>query len=157
MSFARLEHQGFKGALEQALRFGIPGAFGRTRLELGSLSGWVNTFNGTPTILRSTKFPEMVERKHLARTFSHYFDRLAFECALSGHKQGRIVIYYESLEGDKFMVYDVRFKNLERIAAEAERRLYLLESGTPAQELPPCPLWMAKFCPFSPGCGCTSA
>jgi hypothetical protein len=85
---------------------------------------------------------------------THYFDRLAFECALTGHERGRVVVYYKALEGDKFMVYDAIFKDLPAISAEADRRLALLEAGAPARELPPCPPWMAKFCNFAPQCGC---
>lgn len=151
---AGLERAGFKGALYQTLRYGIPGAFARIPVQLGTLHGMVSTFKGIPTLLRSTRMPRMVDRSYLAETFSHYFDRLAFECALSRHAQGRIVIYYEALSGDKFMIYDVWLKDLDRVCAEAERRLALLESGASPYELPACPSWMAKFCNFAARCKC---
>jgi hypothetical protein len=152
-SLARLEREGFIGALKSALRFGIPGAFRSVPVSLRTLKGFVGTYKGAPTLLRSTKMAEMVHRDRLPEIFSHYFDRLAFECALTGQTRGRIVIYYESLE-DKFMVYDVHFKDLAAVRAEADRRLALLEARAAPQQLPPCPKWMAKLCRFAPGCGC---
>ena len=110
----------------------------------------MNTYKGVPTIVRSVKWREMVERRRLVETFPHYFDRLAFECALLGHDKGRLVLYDEALEDDKFMVYDVWFKDLEFIRPETEGRLTLLESGAPPHELPPCPGWMAKYCEHAP-------
>ncbi|PYO97689.1 MAG: hypothetical protein DMD60_06045 [Gemmatimonadetes bacterium] len=154
VQLARLERRGFSGALFGAIRFGIPGAFSRMPVQLRSLTGWVNTYRGTPTILRTSKFREMVERARLADGFPHYIDRLAFECALTGREFGRVVVYYEQLQGDKFMVYDVAFGGLDKIRAEADRRLQLLEAGADPKELPPCPKWMSKFCDFAPACGC---
>jgi hypothetical protein len=152
----RLERFGFKGALEEALRFGVPGAFSRVRVELRTLKGWVQSYRGVPTILRAVRWRQMVERERLVEAFPHFFDRLAFECALCGRSQGRIVLYYEVL-GEKFMVYDVTFTDLNAICAEADRRLALLEAGAPPEALPACPAWMAKFCSYAPGCGCGAA
>ena len=98
----------------------------------------------------------MVARERLAYTFSHYFDRLAFECGLTGNERGRLVLYYEALPGDKLMVYDVWFENLNEIVREADRRLSLLESGASPDQLPSCPSWMAKYCDFAPNCGCAA-
>ncbi len=99
----------------------------------------------------------MVERDRLPYLMTHYFDRMAFESALVGNDQSRLVVYYENLPDDKFMVYDVRFRDLSTIHAELDRRLNLLESGAPPQDLPPCPAWMSKFCTFAPECGCGSS
>ncbi len=154
---ADFERQGFWGALNEALRFGVPGAFTRQHMEYRSLKAWVGEFKAAPTLLRSTKWREMVDRKQLAERFPHYFDRLAFECALTGRERGRVIVYYEAIEGDKFMVYDIWFRDLKAIRAEADRRLALLEAGASPDQLPPCPAWMAKFCHYAPQCGCAEA
>ncbi len=151
---ASLEKEGFKGELERAIYFGVPGAYGRIPVELRSVRGRVGTYREVPTILRATRFPKLVERRELPQTFSHYFDRLAFECALAGRERGRLVIFYEVAEGEKFMVYDIWFRDLPAILVEADRRLTLLEAGAGPAALPACPAWMTKFCPFAPGCGC---
>jgi len=151
-----LERAGFRGTLYKALRFGIPGAFRNQPVRLRSLSDRVGMFREAPTLLRVTKFREMVERGYLPQAFGHYFDRLAFECALSGHERGRLVLYYELL-GEKFMVYEIGFKDLPAIQAEADRRLVLLESNAPPAELPPCPSWMFRLCRFKDRCGCGDA
>ncbi len=149
-----IQRRGFNGALYTALCFGEPEAFKRTPVRLRSLKGLVGLHRGIPTILRSTKLREMVERNRLPHVSTHYFDRLAFECALAGNASGRLVLYYEVLPDDKFMVYDVQWTGLDVIRAEADRRLGLLESGAPPEALPACPSWMAKFCKFAPDCGC---
>jgi hypothetical protein len=154
---ADFERKGFWGALNEALRFGVPGAFTRQHVELRALRGWVGRFRDAPTLLRSTKWRDLVDRKELPERFPHYFDRLAFECALTGHERGRVIVYYEAIEGDKFMVYDIWFRDLKAIRQEADRRLALLEAGAPPDQLPPCPAWMAKFCDYAPGCGCAAA
>jgi len=151
---AHLDKQGFYGALSEAIRFAVPGAFARTVVELRTVRGWVNTYCGIPTIVRSTKLADLVDRRKVSDVFGHYVDRLAIECALTGHEVGRIVVYYQSMPDEKFMVYDVGFARLKEIVAEADRRLALLEAGAPTADLPPCPPWMAKFCSFAPGCGC---
>jgi hypothetical protein len=151
-----LERQGFRGTLQRALRFGIPGAFKNQPVTLRSLVDRVGLFRETPTLMRVSKFRDMVDRDRLPQAMGHYFDRLAFECALSGHDRGRLVLYYEVL-GEKFMVYDVGFKNTAAVLAEADRRLGLLESGAPPFELPACPSWMAKFCRYKDRCGCGDA
>ena len=151
---ADLDRQGFYGALTEAIRFGVPGAFARIAVELRTIRGWVSTYRGIPTIVRPTKLADFVQTKRIPEVFGHYLDRLAIECALSGNELGRIVVYYQSMPEDKFMVYDVAFTRLSEIVAEADRRVALLEAGAPAAELPPCPAWMAKFCSFAPWCGC---
>jgi len=157
-TLAGLERLGFGDAVKDALWYGVPGAFARIPVSLRSLKGKVGTFRGVPTIFRSTRKTKLVDRGRLVEEFPYYFDRIAFECALSGHQTGRIVIYYEAVKGDKFMVYDVYFRDLEAITAEADRRVALLEGGAAPEQLPPCePAWMPEYCPLGPRCGCRSA
>ena len=157
-ALAGMERLGFGDALKDALWYGVPGAFARIPVSLRSLKGRVGTFRGVPTIFRSTRKTKMVERSQLVEEFPYYFDRIAFECALSGHQTGRVVIYYEAVKDDKFMVYDVYFGKLEEIMAEGDRRLALLEAGAAPGELPPCePAWMPNYCPLGARCGCRPA
>jgi hypothetical protein len=152
-----LERQGFRGTLYKALRFGIPGAFHGVPVRLRTLADRVGILRGVPTLLRSTRLRQMVERERLPRVCSHYFDRMAFEAALLGADRARLILYYEALPGDKFMVYDVVFRDSRAAYQELDRRLALLESGAPPGELPACPDWMARRCPYAPGCGCGGA
>src|SRR5207245_11601173 len=157
-ALAGMERLGFGDALKDALWYGVPGAFARIPVSLRSLKGEVGTFRGVPTSFRSTRKTKMVERSQLVEESPYYFDRIAFECALSGHQTGRVVIYYEAVKDDKFMVYDVYFGKLEEIMAEADRRLALLEAGAAPDALPPCePAWMPNYCPLGVRCGCRSA
>ncbi|HET6948420.1 MAG TPA: hypothetical protein VFJ45_11475, partial [bacterium] len=151
-----LERQGFRGTLYKTLRFGFPGAFKNQPVRLRGLSDRVGMFRDIPTLFRVTKFREMVERSYLPQAMGHYFDRLAFECALAGSDRGRLVLYYELL-GDKFMVYEIGFNDRAAIFAEADRRLALLESEASPAELPACPPWMSKFCRYKDRCGCGDA
>ena len=149
-----IQRQGFRYALYNALRYGSPGQFKGVPIRLGSVDARVQTHRDVPTILRTPPFKSMVERDRLPDTFPHYFDRLALECALTNIRRGRLILYYERIPGEKFMVYDVMFRNRDQILAEGSRRLELLESGASHLELPPCPAWMAKLCEFAPDCGC---
>jgi hypothetical protein len=157
-ALAGMERLGFGDALKDALWYGVPGAFARIPVSLRNLKGRVGTFRGVPTIFRSTRRPKMVERSQLVEEFPYYFDRIAFECALSGQNTGRVVIYYEAVKNDKFMVYDVYFRDLDVIKAEADRRLTLLEAGAAPDQLPPCePSWMPNYCPHAARCACKVA
>jgi hypothetical protein len=56
------------------------------------------------------------------------------------------------------MVYDVYFRDLDVITAEANRRLTLLEAGATPDKLPPCePSWMPNYCPHAARCACRPA
>jgi hypothetical protein len=157
-ALAGMERLGFGDALKDALWYGVPGAFARIPVSLRNLKGRVGTFRGVPTIFRSTRRSKMVERSQLVEEFPYYFDRIAFECALSGQNTGRVVIYYEAVKNDKFMVYDVYFRDLDGIKAEADRRLTLLEAGAAPDQLPPCePSWMPNYCPHAARCACKVA
>jgi len=153
---ASLQRQGFDQMLGDAVWYGFPGASKRVPVTLGPIRASVLLFKGAPAILRTNKGQkEMVERKRLAEVFPHYIDRLGFECALANSERGRLIVYYSLIHDDKFMVYDIWFKNLGAIRAEMERRLDLLESGAPPEQLPACqPPWMVKFCDYKDRCGC---
>ncbi len=149
-----IEREGFRGELYKALRFGIPGAFKNVPVKLRALTGRVGTYKEVPTLLRSTRAMKFIDRDRLPAERAWYFDRLAFECALLGSDRGRLVLYYETMPDDKFMVYDVGLKDLSTILAEADRRLTLLETGADPHLLPACPPWMSKMCNFKDRCGC---
>ena len=153
---ADLQRRGFWQALAQAIRYSARGESGLVPVQLGSLADRVHIYRDVPTILRMPKRPEMVYRDQLSSEFPHYFDRLGFECAMTGSERGRMIIYYDRtrVPDDKFMVYDVWFAGLDGILAEVKRRLDLLETGADHAELPACPAWMAEYCSFSPKCGC---
>ncbi len=149
-----IRRRGFYEALTKALQFGFPGGFRTIPVKVRTLVDRVPTFRGVPTLLRTTGFRRMIERDRLPYEMSWNVDRLAFMCALAGSEQGRLMLYYETIPDDKFMVYDIGFKDLPNIHAEVDSRVALLESGASPDKLPPCPDWMYKDCEFAPGCGC---
>ncbi len=149
-----MERRGFLDVLEDAVWHGVPGACRTTRVQFGPIRGSLLLYRGIPTLIRHTKRREMIPRDRLAIDAPYYTDRLGFECAMAGSEKGRVIIYYSSLE-DKFMVYDIWFRDLEGIRAEMRRRLDLLQSGARADDLPPCePAWMSKLCKFGARCAC---
>ncbi len=153
----QMERRGFYRALDEILYRGIPGAFRSTPVRLGQFADRVRLYREVPTILKSTRARDFIERKRLAVDRPWNVDTLAFQCALAGIGTGRLVLYYEALPDDKFMVYEMMFTDLPAIRAEVERRLSLLGSGAPPSELPACPAWMAKTCPYRDRCGCGDA
>jgi hypothetical protein len=153
-----MERRGFLEQLQNAVWYGLPGACRRVRVTFESLRPSILLFRDTPTLIRHTARREMYLRDRLHTDAPYYIDRLAFECAVMGSERGRLIIYYSAQPDDKFMVYDIWFRNLEAIGAEMRRRLALLESGAPTSELPPCePDWMAKLCNFGERCACRGA
>lgn len=149
-----IEDAGFLGALRGVVQFGSPGEVENIPVQYASLSDLVRIRQGLPTLVRDPKFQSLVERGRLPSTFPHYFYRLGFDCALTDHPQGRLFLYYVKVaeENAKLMVYDVAFKNLAAIKAEALRRIELLEKATSPAPLPMCPSWMCRYCRYQDEC-----
>jgi hypothetical protein len=150
-----MDELGFLDALRDSLRYGAPGEAQRIPVKQAPLADLVQTWQNLPTILRGPKFSSLVERERLPRTFPHYFLRLGFDCALTENTKGRLLLYYVrvSKEDAKLMVYDVNFRNLNAVKAEALRRLELLEKATSPLQLPKCPSWMCPYCDYRLECG----
>ena len=150
-----MDERGFLDALRDSLRYGAPGEVQRIPVKHAPLADLVQTWQNVPTILRDPKFSSLVERERLPRTFSHYFLRLGFDCALTENAKGRLLLYYVKVpkEDAKLMVYDVTFKNLDAIEAEALRRVELLKKASAVLQLPKCPSWMCSYCDYRLECG----
>jgi len=150
-----MEERGFVGALKDIIRYGSPGEVENMLVQYASLSDLVQLRQGLPTMVRTPKFQSLVERERLPSSFPHYFYRLGFDCALTDHPKGRLFLYYANVseENAKLMVYDVSFRNLGDIKAEAIRRIELLERATSPAQLPRCPSWMCPYCEYRDECG----
>jgi len=77
-----MDELGFLDALRDSLRYGAPGEAQRIPVKHAPLADLVQIWQNLPTILRGPKFSSLVERERLPGTFSHYFLRLGFDCAL---------------------------------------------------------------------------
>jgi hypothetical protein len=150
-----MDELGFLDALRDSLRYGAPGEAQRIPVKHAPLADLVQIWQNLPTILRDPKFYSLVERERLPRAFPHYFLRLGFDCALTENTKGRLLLYYVRVpkEDAKLMVYDVNFRNLNAVKAEALRRLELLEKATSPLQLPKCPSWMCSYCDYRLECG----
>jgi len=150
-----MDELGFLNALRDSLRYGAPGEVERIPVQHRPLADLVQVCQNLPTILRDPKFYSLVERERLPWTFPHYFLRLGFECALTDHPQGRLLLYYAKVpkEDAKLMVYDVTFRNLNAVKAEIWHRIELLEKATSPLQLPKCPSWMCPYCSYKFECG----
>jgi hypothetical protein len=150
-----MDERGFLDVLRDSLRYGAPGEAQRIPVKHIPLADLVQIWQNLPTILRDPKLSSLVERERLPRMFPHYFLRLGFDCALTENTKGRMLLYYVRVprEDAKLMVYDVNFRNLNAVKAEALRRLELLEKATSPQQLPKCPSWMCPYCDYRLECG----
>ena len=150
-----MDERGFLDALRDSLRYGAPGEAQRIPVKHAPLADLVQIWQNLPTILRDPKLSSLVERERLPRMFPHYFLRLGFDCALTENTKGRLLLYYVRVpkEDAKLMVYDVNFRNLNAVKAEALRRLELLEKATSPLQLPKCPSWMCSYCDYRLECG----
>ena len=155
---AAFQRKGFEDVLKEAIWYAAPGVSRRVRVPFGPVQASIVLYRDVPSILRVSKRREMFVRDRLIADAPHYIERLGFECALAGSDRGRLILYYAALPDDKFMVYDIWFRDLDAIKKEMRRRLDLLEAGTALANLPSCqPGWMSRFCEFAPGCGCGEA
>ena len=150
-----MDERGFLGALRDLLRYGVPGEAQRIPVRHTLLADLVQIWQNSPTIVRDPKFSSLVERERLPWTFTHYFLRLGFECALTDYSKGRLLLYYTKVptEDAKLMVYDVTFRNLNTIKTEALHRVELLEKAASPLQLPRCPSWMCPYCDSRFECG----
>jgi hypothetical protein len=150
-----MDERGFIDALRDSLRYGAPGEAQKIPVKHAPLADLVQIWQNLPTILRDPKLSSLVERERLSRAFPHYFLRLGFDCALTENTKGRLLLYYVRVpkEDAKLMVYDVTFRNLNAVKAEALRRLELLEKATSPLQLPKCPSWMCSYCDYRLECG----
>ena len=150
-----MDERGFLDALRDSLRYGAPGEAQRIPVQYSPLADLVQIWQDLPTILRDPKFSSLVERERLPRAFSHYFLRLGFDCALTENPKGRLLLYYVRVpkEDAKLMVYDVSFRKLDAIRAEALRRVELLEKAETVFQLPKCPSWLCSYCDYRVECG----
>jgi hypothetical protein len=150
-----MDERGFLDALRDSLRYGAPGEAQRIPVRHLPLADLVQVWQNVPTVLRDPKFSSLVERERLPRTFSHYFLRLGFDCALTENPKGRLLLYYVRVpkEDAKLMVYDVTFRRLDAIKSEALRRVDLLKQAGTALQLPKCPSWLCSYCDFRVECG----
>lgn len=150
-----MDQLGFLDALRDSLRYGTPGEAQRIPVKHAPLTDLVQIWQSLPTILRGPKLSSLVERERLPRMFPHYFLRLGFDCALTENTKGRLLLYYVRVpkEDAKLMVYDVNFRNLNAVKAEALRRIELLEKATSPLQLPGCPSWMCPYCDYRLECG----
>jgi len=150
-----MDERGFLGALRDLLRYGVPGEAQRIPVRHTLLADLVQIWQNSPTIVRDPKFSSLVDRERLPWTFTHYFLRLGFECALTDYPKGRLLLYYTKVptEDAKLMVYDVTFRNLNAIKTEALHRVELLEKAASPLQLPKCPSWMCPYCDSKFECG----
>ncbi len=149
-----MQNRGFLDLLTDAVWYGTPGASKRLKTVFGTIKASILLFETLPTLVRKTERKEMLLRERLVVDAPYYTDRLAMECALAGSEKGRLIVYYARL-ADKFMVYDIWFRDLDAVRAEMQRRLDLLEGGEPAAALPMCePDWMSRVCDFGEACAC---
>jgi hypothetical protein len=150
-----MDKLGFIDALRDSLRYGAPGEAQKIPVQHAPLADLVQTWQNLPIILRDPKLSSLVERERLPQMFPHYFLRLGFDCALTDNAKGRLLLYYVRVpkEDAKLMVYDVTFKKLDAVKAEALRRLELLEKATSPLQLPKCPSWMCPYCDYRLECG----
>lgn len=149
-----LEKQGFRAALNDTLKYGFKDDYTTVEVRLESIIDKVDLLFDIPTILRTNSNSSMIDRNKLAQFFPHYFDRLAIECAIMNIQKGRLILYYDQIPDDKFMVYDVIFHSRDDILKESKDRLDLLENNASHEALPKCPSWMFKFCDFQSECEC---
>ena len=151
---ANIENLGFRKALLEAIKFGSEGKLNYIKISKAILQDTVLMLSGIPIMVETVEMDTMIPRKELPSIFPHYFDKLAFICALTNSPKSRLILYYQNIYKNKFMIYDVIFKNRNEILQEFDKRLDNLINNTDHTMLPKCPKYIVKYCQYSTICEC---
>ena len=149
-----IETTGFIQALVNAIKFGSKDKFSSIQLSRGLLQDNVDTLSNIPFIIETVENDNMISRKDLPSIFPHYFDKLAFICALTKSRKARLILYYQKIYKNKFMVYDVIFQNGNEILQELDKRINDITNTTDYTTLPKCHESHFKYCQYIEVCEC---
>jgi hypothetical protein len=121
----------------------------------------VAAFRGEPYLLRTTRGRQRGPPEEVLRRSPQYALELGLRCAVTGRRQGFVVLGYEfaNTESDRVRVLRVRvdpttFSRVWRHRTEALARA--MAEGDPGS-LPACPSWMVEECPYREACACGAA
>jgi hypothetical protein len=151
---AVIENLGFTKALWDAIKFGSEEKFNYAKVSRGNLQDTILVLSNVPILFETVEMTTMVARKDLPSIFPHYFDKLAFICALTNSPKSRLILYYQKIYNNKFMIYDVIFQNGNAILQELDQRINNLINNIDHTILPKCPESLFKYCQYSEVCEC---
>ena len=154
---AIIENIGFTQALWNAIKFGSTENFNYVEVSRGELQDKVLMLSTLPVVFETVEMDTMIGRKDLPFIFPHYFDKLAFICALTKSRKSRLILYYQNIYKNKFMVYDVIFQNGNQILQELDKRIHNLINNTDHTILPKCPESIFKYCQYLEVCECSQS
>lgn len=130
------------------------------RVRRPGFVGRIDVLTDRPVELKSASFAPEAER--LIGDRPEYVEQLAMYCALTGRPLGRLVMVVLGDE-DRLEVrtLDVRFRNLDSVLYEMQRRAATLRAavaGDSSRALPRC-RWFDRGCEFreGPRCDCTGS
>ena len=151
---AIIENTGFTEALLNAIKFGSKENFNSVEVSRGALQDRISTLSNIPFVIETVETDIMVGRKDLPDIFPHYFDKLAFICALTKSRKSRLILYYQNIYKNKFMVYDVIFQNGNEILQELDKRINGVTNATDHTTMTKCPESIFKYCQYIEVCEC---
>jgi len=152
---AIIENTGFTQALVNAIGFGSKENFNSVEVSRGMLRDRVSMLYNIPFVIETVETDTMIGRKDLASIFPHYFNKLAFISALTKSRKSRLILYYQNIYKNKFMVYDVIFQNGNEILQELDKRINDVTNTTDHTTLPKCPESLFKYCQYLEVCECS--
>ena len=152
---AIIENTGFTQALVNAIEFGSKENFNSVEVSRGMLRERVSMLYNIPFVIETVETDTMIGRKDLPSIFPHYFNKLAFICALTKSRKSRLILYYQKIYKNKFMVYDVIFQNGNEILQELDKRINDVTNTTNHTTLPKCPESLFKYCQYLEVCECS--
>ena len=151
---AIIENTGFTEALLNAIKFGSKENFNSVEVSRGALQDRISTLSNIPFVIETVETDIMVGRKDLPDIFPYYFDKLAFICALTKSRKSRLILYYQNIYKNKFMVYDVIFQNGNEILQELDKRINGVTNATDHTTMTKCPESIFKYCQYIEVCEC---
>ena len=137
------------------IKFGSKENFNSVEVSRGMLRDRVSMLYKIPFVIETVETDTMIGRKDLASIFPHYFNKLAFISALTKSRKSRLILYYQNIYKNKFMVYDVIFQNGNEILKELDKRINDVTNTTDHTTLPKCPESLFKYCQYLEVCECS--
>lgn len=128
-------------------------------VELDGVVGKIDIFEDVPVEVKTTR--RLADETDLARKRPSYIEQLGMYCAMTGVKEGRIVVYQREADVSQppLTVCHVRFSDLGEIREEMRRRRDMLENALASDDpsrLPSCP-WGDWGCDYSSVCDCKTS
>lgn len=137
------------------------GGLGHQLPTRGGVRELVSRMDGRPYLIKITRATPRPTPEAMLADQPQYFLELGLRCQAVGSSSGWLILGYERPPpgAPEIAPFDVRFEPIEPLRRFAEARESALRRAIERRaphELPACPAWMYRDCPYRAECACGS-